>query len=94
MQVPPQDIPVYIYLKSLIEGKEVKTSQEAEYKLRCKFEHVTMTNSYNYIMRFFRYREKIEALIAAHLETTDPQNVQACETQDYSCAAGGCSSQA
>ena len=81
MQVNQQDLAVYAYLKTLIESKECKTSQDAEYKLRCKFEHVTMTNSYTYVMRFFRYREKIEALLAERMVATNPANVQACETQ-------------
>lgn len=81
MQVSQQDLAVYAYLKTLIESKVCKTSQDAEYKLRCQFEHVTMTNSYTYVMRFFRYREKIESLLAEQMAATNPQNVQACETQ-------------
>ena len=81
MQVSQQDLAVYAYLKTLIETKACKTSQDAEYKLRCKFEHVTIMNSYTYVMRFFRYREKIESLLAAQTADTNPENVQTCETQ-------------
>jgi hypothetical protein len=74
-----KDLDVYAFLKTLVDTKAVKTSTDAEVLLRKTFEHINHFNSYTYVMRFFRYREKIESSLAER--TADPQNVQTCQTQ-------------
>ena len=82
-----KDLDVYAYIQILAQSKAYKTSSEVEPVLRQKFEYVTHFNSYTYVMRYFRYREKIERLLAER--SADPENVQACPTQVCE-AAGGC----
>lgn len=83
-----KDLDVYAFLKTLVETKAVKTSGEAEVLLRRHFEHVTHFNSYTYVMRFFRYREKIESALADR--SADPQNVQTCSAQVQTASVGCC----
>ena len=75
-----KDLDVYAFLKTLVDTKAVKASGDAEVLLRRTFEHVTHFNSYTYVMRFFRYREKIESALAER--TADPQNVQQANSQE------------
>ncbi len=79
MDLSPRDLEVYAYLKNLVDTKACKSSSEAEKMLRTKFWHVSMMNSYTYVQRYFRYREKIESQLAVY--KADPENVTACETQ-------------
>lgn len=83
MQFTPQELTVFAYIKMLRDTKACKTSHEAEPLLRQKFYFVTMSNAHTYLSKYFRYCEKIEALLAEREGIQTEQNVQACQAQAY-----------